>query len=247
MIGRADEEGFVLPPPIEFLEEREPVSRPWSAKNFSLKFAKPVADWRADGWTGSVKFQGGCQSCTSHSAASMLEAWMRRQNRIVSVSGPYLHFCISLLGCSVGLDPRQLRDDAVGKVVPPDQAGDVWSSAACGAVAGLTVPSLRQVLDAEDAKFALSNISPVIAGMELAQNFRTGTEVRYDPSGLPAGHHCVCVVGYDDTTWLIQNSFGAQWRDGGFCRVPFGAGNLLTGKWGAIAVAGAGIGEAPFM
>ena len=53
--------------------------------------------------------------------------------------------------------------------------------------------------------------------------------------------HCVVVLGWgvDASSghpyWLIQNSYGAQWADGGFARVLRGA-NLLEGDWRALFV-----------
>ncbi|MCP3915251.1 MAG: C1 family peptidase [bacterium] len=39
----------------------------------------------------------------------------------------------------------------------------------------------------------------------------------------PGGGHAMLIVGYDDAdgTWLIRNSWGADWGDGGYARIPY--------------------------
>ena len=39
----------------------------------------------------------------------------------------------------------------------------------------------------------------------------------------PGGGHAMLIVGYDDAdgTWLIRNSWGADWGEGGYARVPY--------------------------
>lgn len=46
------------------------------------------------------------------------------------------------------------------------------------------------------------------------------------PSGswpAPGGGHAMLIVGYDDAdgTWLIRNSWGTKWGEGGYARVPY--------------------------
>jgi hypothetical protein len=44
------------------------------------------------------------------------------------------------------------------------------------------------------------------------------------------GQHYVCIVGYDDDAgrWLVENSWGAGWGDGGFFGVPYTSFQSLT-------------------
>jgi hypothetical protein len=39
----------------------------------------------------------------------------------------------------------------------------------------------------------------------------------------PRGGHCMLIVGYDRhaQTFLVRNSWGTEWGDGGYCRIPF--------------------------
>jgi len=44
------------------------------------------------------------------------------------------------------------------------------------------------------------------------------------------GMHFVCIVGYDDKAgrWLVENSWGSEWADGGFFGVPYASFQSLT-------------------
>ncbi|EEF24316.1 conserved hypothetical protein [Ricinus communis] len=46
--------------------------------------------------------------------------------------------------------------------------------------------------------------------------------------------HSICVVGYDQQAqyWIVMNSYGAGWGDGGFGHIAFGSGGLLSKRAG---------------
>ena len=45
--------------------------------------------------------------------------------------------------------------------------------------------------------------------------------------------HCVQLVGYDKSAaepyWKVRNSWGTDWGENGFIRLPFGEGNACCG------------------
>jgi C1A family cysteine protease len=81
---------------------------------------------------------------------------------------------------------------------------------------------------------------PVIADMWIDPSFlslKRASIYTYEASPV-AVLHTVVLVGYDAAkeTWLIQNSLGEGWCDGGFGLISFGSGGLLGGtaggRWG---------------
>jgi hypothetical protein len=72
---------------------------------------------------------------------------------------------------------------------------------------------------------------PVVFGANFPGSFfqqaaKTGRMPSVAETGPPPpgdGGHAMLIVGYDlnDRTWLIRNSWGADWADGGHCRIPF--------------------------
>ncbi len=70
---------------------------------------------------------------------------------------------------------------------------------------------------------------PVVFGTRLpGEYYHIGGETAHMPvvgsEGPPPGDgHAMLIVGYDleDQTWLIRNSWGSKFGDGGYCKVPF--------------------------
>lgn len=78
---------------------------------------------------------------------------------------------------------------------------------------------------------ALAQGLPVVFGMCAPSIFyeaaaQTGAMPRPDqvhPQVQPPSGHAMVIVGYDlsDKTYLVRNSWGTQWADRGYCRIPF--------------------------
>jgi hypothetical protein len=185
--------------------------------------------------TGPVRHQGVYQTCTAHSVAAMVEAWNKKRGNQMSLSGPYIHLCLCSADWLVGVDPYRVMRLAVGKASPPYN-GQQWPANACGVNQGAIIPPLRPIVDVAAAKAAISNMSPVVTGMDITTAFNDLTMYDYVPNGLGAGQHCVCVIGYDKVGWIIQNSYGDSWGKEGFGRVPYGIGRIFSGAYSAIAV-----------
>ncbi len=79
------------------------------------------------------------------------------------------------------------------------------------------------------AMAALASGLPVVFGTYLPQSFFTvgaSTGTMPGPAETvpkPGGGHAMLLVGYDlqDQTWLVRNSWGTGWADGGYVRIPF--------------------------
>lgn len=85
-------------------------------------------------------------------------------------------------------------------------------------------------------KAALARGYPVICGMYLKEAFlhlkgpldthqyQFNTS-KYLTEGLIIGSHAMLIVGYDDAKgyWIIENSWGSGWGDGGYWACPYGA------------------------
>lgn len=92
------------------------------------------------------------------------------------------------------------------------------------------VNQLNYITNAVQLKNALQT-GPVLAGMAVYGDFfyyKSGVyKPAIDPStGLRfplAGYHAVMVYGYDQSGWLVKNSWGSDWGEGGFCRIAYNA------------------------
>jgi C1A family cysteine protease len=80
-------------------------------------------------------------------------------------------------------------------------------------------------------KDAVATKGPLLAGMAVFNDFfaySSGVYVASPSTGL-AGYHCITIVGYDDNQqcWILKNSWGAGWGDGGFVRIRYNQADLL--------------------
>jgi len=80
-------------------------------------------------------------------------------------------------------------------------------------------------------KTCLTNYNtPIIFGFKVYSSFMTSSVARTGIVPLPnttrealQGGHCMCLVGYDDTTQRFRcaNSWGTSWGAGGYCYIPY--------------------------
>lgn len=74
-------------------------------------------------------------------------------------------------------------------------------------------------------KMALSEDCPVVIGMNCYKSFNTATDFWNGVHDVYLGGHALCVVGYDDNKYggafLIMNSWGTMWGNGGFTWVRY--------------------------
>lgn len=72
----------------------------------------------------------------------------------------------------------------------------------------------------------LKSNHPVVFGMivdDEYQSYSSGVVAMPKANRIGAGSHAQLIVGYNlkDKTWLVRNSWGAHWGEGGYAHVPF--------------------------
>jgi len=93
------------------------------------------------------------------------------------------------------------------------------------------ISSYTGYADINTRKNAIATIGPVLSGMAVYNDFfayTSGVYVKTSGATL-AGYHCICCVGYDDAQqcWILKNSWGTGWGDGGFVRIRYNQPDLL--------------------
>ena len=73
----------------------------------------------------------------------------------------------------------------------------------------------------EEIKLALMNVGAVVICVPLYDNFASECPLP-PPNVEPKSHHAMCVVGWDETGWIVQNSWSSFWgKKGGFVHLPY--------------------------
>jgi len=89
------------------------------------------------------------------------------------------------------------------------------------------IAGYSRVRNLTECKIWLSQGKPVTSSFFITNDwFSVSTTGRIPTYTLPTkfiGAHCVCIIGYDDTssTVTIQNSWGSKWGDNGFCSMTY--------------------------
>jgi C1A family cysteine protease len=208
----------------------------------SAGFAAPAAvDWRTGGWVTPVKNQGSCGSCVSFCSCSVIESAVRLklQNAgyAVDLSEAFLQFCgggsCGGWGLTSGLEAAKtmgVTDEACMPYQPTDM--NCTASRCSDWQNRLTkIASYTSYATTAARKDAIAAKGPVLAGMAVYNDFfaYTGGVYVKSASATLAGYHCISVVGYNDTDqcWILKNSWGTNWGEGGFCRIRYGQADLL--------------------
>jgi len=204
--------------------------------------AAPTAvDWRSGGYVTPVKNQLSCGSCVSFGTCAAIEAAVRiklkNPSLNVDLSEGFLQFCgggsCNGWGLTSGLDYAKSTGVTDEACMPYQPTNMNCAASRCSDWQNrLTkIASYTGVATAEARKNAIATVGPVVAGMAVYNDFfayKTGVYVKTAGSTL-AGYHCICVIGYDDSQqcWIIKNSWGTNWGDGGFCRIRYNQADLL--------------------
>jgi C1A family cysteine protease len=211
-----------------------------------LAVGAPAAfDWRNVGgqdYVTPVKNQGGCGSCVSFCTCAVIESAVRiklgNPNYAIDLSEGFLQFCgggsCGGWGLTSGLDAAKsmgVTDEACMPYnAPPDM--NCTASRCSDWQNRLTkISNYTGYATADARKTALATIGPLLAGMAVYNDFfgySSGVYVKSSSTSL-AGYHCITVVGYDDNQqcWILKNSWGPGWGDGGFVRVRYNQPQLL--------------------
>ncbi len=219
--------------------------------------APTSVDWRNVGgqsYVTPVKNQLQCGSCVSFCTCSTIESAVRiklgNPSYSIDLSEGFLQFCgggsCDGWGLTSGLDFAKstgVTDEACMPYAAPPDMNCATSRCADWANRLTKISSYTGYATMDARKNAIASIGPVLAGMAVFNDFfayHSGVYVKTAGSPL-AGYHCISCVGYDDAQqcWILKNSWGAGWGDGGFVRIRYGQPDLLIdSSWMMYSVAG---------
>lgn len=212
---------------------RKDVSRGTSFRYADVSEVPPSMDWREKGAVTDVKDQQNCGCCWAFSAAAAVEGIHQiTTGDLISLSEQELVDCVTdNQGCDGGFMDTAFKfivdNGLTTESAYPYQAADGTCNNGASAAAQITnyedVPQNN-----EDALLQAVVNQPVSVGIDGSdmnfKNYQSGIFTGDCGTDL---NHAVTLVGYgtsEDGTmyWLIKNSWGTNWGEGGYMRIQRG-------------------------
>jgi C1A family cysteine protease len=189
------------------------------------------------GWVGDIEQQGVIGSCTANSTVSACEMLLQKDGRHRNLSRLFNYYVTRELEGRLGQEGAVLRnavkqaaklglpdeslweyDESKSETAPP---AEVYTEAAKHKVLRyerIQAGTLEQEVHA--IKSAISEGFPVVFGMPVTQQWMNmrGGDLSYrgvtakDPA---VGAHAMTIIGYSIDFFVIENSWGKEWGDGG--------------------------------
>jgi inhibitor of cysteine peptidase len=210
----------------------------------------PAFNWCERGGCTPVKDQGQCGSCWAFATVGPLELnVLVQEGGATDLSEQYLVSCNTEgWGCNGG----GFAHDYHAWKVPPGEEG-------AGAVAEASFPYLAEdtpcapphahlyqmeswqyvgnqwsVPPIVDIKRAIYEHGPVAVAVCVNPAFQSYSGGVFEGPGCSVVNHAVVLVGWDDSqgesgAWLLRNSWGAEWGEGGYMRIAYGVSNVGLG------------------
>jgi len=203
---------------------------PYEAKVENLQYPNSV-NWVNQGVVTGVKDQGQCGSCWAFSTTGAVEgAWALAGHGLVSLSEQELVDCSPNYGCGGGWPTVAMQYIVSNGITTESNYPYVAYQQGCNQAAAsqvaATISSYANVASNNWQALASAVAQQPISVLVEAdgpdwQSYGGG--IVNDPNCGTNLDHAVLAVGYDLTTsppyWLIKNSWGTGWGEGGYIRL----------------------------
>ena len=197
-------------------------------------------DWRnrfGTNWITSIYDQDPCESCWSYATTALVECMVRiEHNYWCKLSEADLHDgrnakCADGGSVEASLDWAKDHGIADYGCYPDNKNDNAYAPSSDRPGRIVKVGARTNLGDVNQQKDWLDKVGPLASFIEVWSAFD-----RYEKNAKGAcynhkktgdkdrGGHLILVIGYDDTmqAWLIKNSWGTNWGDGGFGWIGYG-------------------------
>jgi len=201
----------------------------------------PTVDLRETGHLPSVYDQGQLGSCTGNGTAAAVEYAIKAQGKHdYTPSRLFIYYNERVIEGTVDQDAgAEIRDGI--KVVANTGVCDenLWpydiskftvkpsDVAYTDAKKGIIKQYARVPVALHNIQNVLSHKIPIVFGCTLYDSFESDAVAQTGIVPMPSvsentvGGHCMLIVGYTKDHFIVRNSWGTGWGDGGYCYMPF--------------------------
>jgi len=235
---------------LAILMNPPPLSKERPFNRTGVTASPPTFDWRSKpGVLTPVYNQLQCGSCWAFSATENMESqWALARHPLVSLSRQQIVDCDPYdYGCGGGwpynaykyvIGAGGLEPDVDYPYVAMNQPCKFNRQDVVAKFSSWTYTTTSQ--NENEMKDFLYNRGPISVCVDASQWFSYSGGV-FRASQCSTGiDHCVLAIGYDTTAnppyWLIRNSWGTGWGEGGYMKLEFGANACAVAQVSTSAV-----------
>jgi C1A family cysteine protease len=207
--------------------------------------SNPSWDWRSKGVVTPPRNQGVCGSCFIFSALANLESQyaMKHNGAQIYLSTQQVLSCANYrMACVGGLmeityNYLQKAGGAILEQTLPYSGRITQCPYPRGVNPVVKVTGYNRLPTTDETQIAnyLVQIGPLATGIhgDLLYYYKSGIITTYCPSKL---NHAVLIVGYGASSngipyWIIKNSWGTTWGEGGYFRIKRGIGQCGINRY----------------
>lgn len=203
-------------------------------------------DWRdVEGVFGPVRNQGSCGSCYSFAITGALESSevVQTGRPLQDLSEQQIVSCSDAYGCNGGFMSTAhfavkpgLTDEASFPYTGRSSRCRTGLETKAKAVSYTLLGTPRRSPTVDEIKTALVNKGPLYITVMAGGSGWSGRTSKVTSCRKRGGtNHMVVLAGYDKDGWIIRNSWGSKWADGGYAHIGYGC-DLVAEEAGFVTV-----------
>jgi C1A family cysteine protease len=198
-------------------------------------------DLRTSGLLPDVWDQGALGACSAHGSGAAYSYELARQHGTKNYlpSRLFIYYNERAANGTIREDSGATITDAIRSLnqhgAPPEQDWpyDISKFTHRPPIAAYRDGETREALQyarvhqtADGLRQALAAGFPVVVGFTVFESFEseavaaTGVVPMPNPNEQVCGGHCVLVTGYSPDGWIVRNSWGTSWGQGGYFTLP---------------------------
>ncbi|XP_063301937.1 uncharacterized protein LOC134601391 [Pelobates fuscus] len=182
-------------------------------------------DWRKTKCVTPVKSQGECGSCWAFATVGLIETrYCLDKGKQLLFSEQQLVDCDkSNYGCDGGLPINALEYVSKNGIMKSDDYKYEEQQSKClfnsNNAIKMRATKFYYLSGEEDLAKSVATNGPVTAGIGVNDEFMLYEKGIYDGSCAGGPNHAIIIEGYGRNYWIVRNSWGEEWGEGGYVRM----------------------------